>query len=101
MNKLRTNVVTEIKANIWYAFLAATTLVLGAAYTLWMIKRVIYGEVANDNVAELNDLHSREFIVLGVLAVAVLLIGLWPAPLVEMMSVSVDRLVDLAELSKL
>ena len=94
-------IIASFKANIWFAFLAASTLVLGAAYTLWMIKRVIYGEVANENVAELNDLHRREFFVLGVLAIAVLLIGLWPAPLVDMMSESVDRLVDLASMSKL
>ncbi len=94
-------IIASFKANFWYAFLAATILVLGAAYTLWMVKRVIYGEVANDNVRELKDLHQREFIVLGILAIAVLLIGLWPAPLVDMMSVSVDRLVDLARLSKL
>jgi NADH-quinone oxidoreductase subunit M len=94
-------IIASFKANFWFAFLAATTLVLGAAYTLWMVKRVIYGEVTNDNVAELKDLHQREFIVLGILAIAVLLVGLWPAPLVEMMSVSVDRLVDLARLSKL
>ena len=94
-------IIASFKANFWFAFLAATTLVLGAAYTLWMVKRVIFGEVANDNVAELKDLHQREFIVLGILAIAVLLVGLWPAPLVDMMSVSVDRLVDLARLSKL
>src|SRR5210317_174287 len=78
-------IIASFKANFWYAFLAATTLILGAAYTLWMIKRVIYGEVANDNVAALEDLNRREFIVLGILAIAVLLVGLWPAPLVEMM----------------
>jgi NADH-quinone oxidoreductase subunit M len=94
-------IIASFKANFWYAFLAATTLVLGAAYTLWMVKRVVYGEVANDNVAELKDLNQREFIVLGILAIAVLLVGLWPAPLVDMISVSVDRLVDLARLSKL
>ena len=94
-------IIASFKANFWFAFLAATTLVLGAAYTLWMVKRVVYGEVTNDNVAELKDLNQREFIVLGILAVAVLVVGLWPAPLVDMMSVSVDRLVDLAKLSKL
>ena len=62
-------IIASFKANFWYAFLAATTLILGAAYTLWMVKRVIYGEVANDNVARLKDLNSREFIVLAILAV--------------------------------
>ena len=94
-------IVASFKANFWYAFFAATTLVLGAAYTLWMVKRVIYGEVANRNVAELSDLTRREFIVLGVLAVAVLLVGLWPAPLVDMMSATVDQLVEQIDRSKL
>jgi NADH-quinone oxidoreductase subunit M len=94
-------IIASFKANFWFAFLAASTLILGAAYTLWMIKRVIYGEVANADVAELKDLHSREFIVLGVLAIAVLLVGLWPAPLVDMMSVTIDQLVEQAGQSKL
>jgi NADH-quinone oxidoreductase subunit M len=62
-------IIASFKANFWYAFLAAGTLILGAAYTLWMVKRVIYGEVANDNVAALEDLNTREFIVLAILAV--------------------------------
>jgi NADH-quinone oxidoreductase subunit M len=86
-------IIASFKANFWYAFLAATTLVLGAAYTLWMIKRVVYGEVANDNVAELEDLNSREFIVLTILAVSVLLVGLWPAPLVDMMNTTIEGLI--------
>jgi len=94
-------IIASFKANFWIAFLAASTLILGAAYTLWMIKRVIYGEVANNNVAELTDLHRREFIVLGILAIAVLLVGLWPAPLVDMMSVTVEQLVDQAGQTKL
>jgi NADH-quinone oxidoreductase subunit M len=94
-------ILASFRANFWYAFLAATTLVLGAAYTLWMIKRVVYGEVANQHVAELTDLESREFIVLGILAIAVLLVGLWPAPLVEMMSVTVQELLVRVGQSKL
>ncbi|MFQ6006660.1 MAG: NADH-quinone oxidoreductase subunit M [Woeseia sp.] len=94
-------IIASFKANFWYAFLAATIMILGAAYTLWMIKRVIYGDVANDEVAELKDLHRREFIVLGVLALAVLLVGLWPAPLVDMMSATVEQLVEHAGQSKL
>ena len=66
-------IIASFKANFWYAFLAASTLILGAAYTLWMVKRVIYGEVANDNVAQLTDLNAREFLVLAILAVGVLL----------------------------
>jgi NADH-quinone oxidoreductase subunit M len=94
-------IIASFKANFWFAFLAASILVLGAAYTLWMIKRVIYGDVANDDVAELKDLNQREFIVLGLLAAAVLLIGLWPGPLVDMMSVTIDQLVEYAGRSKL
>ena len=94
-------IIASFKANFWFAFLAATTLVLGAAYTLWMIKRVVYGEVANDNVAALQDLNSREFIVLGILALSVLLVGLWPAPLVDMMNVSIEQLVEQIRHSKL
>ena len=94
-------IIASFKANFWFAVLAASILVLGAAYTLWMIKRVIYGEVANDDVAELKDLNQREFIVLGLLASAVLLIGLWPGPLVDMMSVTIDQLVEYAGRSKL
>jgi len=94
-------ILASFKANFWYAFLAASTLILGAAYTLWMIKRVLYGEVANKNVADLVDLHPREFIVLGILAVSVLLVGLWPAPLVDMMSVTVRELLVHVSQSKL
>jgi NADH-quinone oxidoreductase subunit M len=94
-------IIASFKANFWFAFLAGTTLVLGAAYTLWMIKRVVYGEVANDNVAQLEDLNAREFIVLAVLAASVLLIGLWPAPLVDMMNTSIEQLLIQAAQSKL
>jgi len=94
-------IIASFKANFWFAFLAATTLILGAAYTLWMVKRVVYGEVANKNVAELQDLHAREFVVLGILALAVLLVGLWPAPLVDMMSATVNELLTQISQSKL
>ncbi|MDA0681355.1 MAG: NADH-quinone oxidoreductase subunit M [Proteobacteria bacterium] len=94
-------IIASFKANFWFAFLAASTLILGAAYTLWMVKRVIYGEVANKNVANLLDLERREFVVLGILALAVLLVGLWPAPLVDMMSVTVQELLKHVSQSKL
>ena len=94
-------IIASFKANFWFAFLAGTTLVLGAAYTLWMVKRVIYGDVANDNVAELTDLNRREFIVLGVLAIAVLLVGVWPSPLVDMMNVTIEHLIEQLGQSKL
>ena len=94
-------IIASFTANFWYAFLAGTTLVLGAAYTLWMVKRVLYGEVANDNVAALEDLNQREFIVLAVLAISVLLVGLWPAPLVDMMNATIEQLIQQVGQSKL
>ena len=94
-------IIASFKANFWYAFLAATTLILGAAYTLWLVKRVIFGPVVNDGVATLDDLNAREFLILGVLAVAVLLLGVWPAPLLELMQASVQHLVEQIVTSKL
>jgi NADH-quinone oxidoreductase subunit M len=94
-------IIASFKANFWIAFFAATTLILGAAYTLWMVKRVYYGEVANDHVAKLNDLDRREFAVLGILAVSVLIVGVWPAPLIDMMNATIDQLVERIGQSKL
>ena len=94
-------ILASFKAGFWYAFLAATTLVLGAAYTLWMVKRVLYGEVANAEVAALQDLDRREFLVLGILAVAVLALGLWPQPLIEAMEPTLRALADHFVQSKL
>ena len=94
-------IVASFKANFWIAFLASSTLILGAAYTLWMVKRVVYGEIANDKVAALEDLNGREFLVLGILAAAVLLLGIWPAPLVDMMNVTIEQLLEQATASKL
>jgi NADH-quinone oxidoreductase subunit M len=82
----------SFNASFWIAFLAATTLVLGAAYTLWLVKRVIFGEVGNDGVAKLTDLNRREFFILAVLAVGVLLLGVWPAPLIEAMDETLAQL---------
>jgi NADH-quinone oxidoreductase subunit M len=81
-----------MKANFWVAFAAATTLVFGAAYTLWMYKRVIFGAVANEHVAALKDLNPREFFVLGVLALAVLFMGVYPLPVTEVMHGAVNEL---------
>ncbi|MEL6871077.1 MAG: NADH-quinone oxidoreductase subunit M [Pseudomonadota bacterium] len=94
-------ILAAFKSQFWIAFLAATTLILGASYTLWMVKRVLFGDVANDRVAALTDINGREFLVLGILAVAVLAIGIWPQPLVEMMQTSVDALVEHIGRSKL
>jgi len=90
-----------MKAGFWIAFLAATTLVFGAAYTLWMYKRVIFGPVANSHVAELKDLNPREMMVLGALAVAVLLMGIYPLPVTEVMHASVNELLRHVAASKL
>jgi NADH-quinone oxidoreductase subunit M len=94
-------ILASFKANVWYAFLAGTTLVLGAAYTLWLVKRVIFGEVANDKVAALSDLNGREFLVLGMLALGVLLVGLWPAPLLDVMRASTQHLAEQLLFSKI
>ncbi len=90
-----------IKFNFWIGFLAATTLVLGAAYTLWMIKRVVYGVVANPHVAELTDINGREFVVLGLLALCVLAMGVYPYPFTDVMHASVDNLLKHVAVSKL
>jgi len=94
-------IIASFHANFWYAFLAATTLILGAAYTLWMVKRVFYGEVANDNVRALKDLNQREFIIMSTLAIAVLVMGLWPAPVVEVMHATVENLLQHIAVSKI
>jgi NADH-quinone oxidoreductase subunit M len=87
-------ILASFKASFWIAFLAATTLILGAAYTLWMVKRVVFGDIANDNVRELQDINKREFLFLAVLAIAVLALGLWPDPLVEVMHPTIENLLD-------
>ena len=94
-------ILASFKANVWYAFLAATTLIVGAAYTLWMVKRVLFGEVANDEVAKLKDLNGREFFCLFVLVLFVLWIGVWPDPLIEMMDASVSHLLYQAQQTNL
>lgn len=94
-------ILASFKANFWFAFLAATTLILGAAYTLWMVKRVVFGDVANENVAALEDLSRREFIMLAMLAAVVLFFGLWPQPLVDVMHATIENLVQHATISKL
>ena len=91
-------IMAAIEVNFWYAFCAATTLIFGAAYTLWMYKRVVFGAVANAKVESLNDVSSREILILTILAAAVLWIGLYPLPLTEVMHATVDDL--LAHLSR-
>jgi len=90
-----------MKVSFWYAALAATTLMLGAAYTLWMYRRVVFGAVANSGVACLKDINAREIFVLTVLAVAVLAMGLWPHPMSEVLHNSVNDLLAHVAQSKL
>jgi NADH-quinone oxidoreductase subunit M len=94
-------ILAAFRANPWFAFFAASTLVLSAAYTLWLVKRVIFGEVANDKVAKLTDINQREFFVLAVLAVAVLAVGLWPAPLLDVMRATTQHLAQQLLVSKI
>ena len=86
-------ILASFKAGFWYAFLASMTLILGAAYTLWLVKRVVFGAVANTGVASLVDISAREWLILFLMASGVLWLGLWPAPLADVMSASVDHLV--------
>ncbi len=90
-----------MQINFWFAFAAAITLIFGAAYTLWMYKRVVFGAVANDHVAQLQDINAREFLVLGSLAVLVLVMGIWPQPFAEVLHVSVNELLAHVSYSKL
>jgi NADH-quinone oxidoreductase subunit M len=87
-------ILASFRADFWYAFLAALTLILGAAYTLWLVKRVIFGNVTNDHVAHMEDLNGREFLIMGILAIAVLALGLYPAPLLDVMKPSMDHLLQ-------
>jgi NADH-quinone oxidoreductase subunit M len=90
-----------VKYNFWIALLAATTLVFGAGYTLWMVKRVYFGEVANHHVAELKDINGREFLMLALLAAAVMSMGLYPKPYTDVMNASVAELLRHIAVSKL
>jgi len=90
-----------VKANFWIGLAAATALIFGAAYTLWMFKRVYLGPVGNDNVKGLTDIDSREFLVLALLGIAVLAMGLYPRPFTDVMDTSVAELLKHVALSKL
>jgi NADH-quinone oxidoreductase subunit M len=94
-------ILAAFKADVWFALLAATTLILGASYTLWLVKRVIFGPVGNEQVAALKDLNGREWLVLGILAIAVLAVGLWPAPLLDAMRVTTQHLAQQLLVSKI
>ncbi|MFD4839481.1 NADH-quinone oxidoreductase subunit M [Achromobacter sp. NPDC058515] len=90
-----------VQHNFWIGLLAATALILGAAYSLWMVKRVVLGDVANDHVRELTDINRREFVILGVMAIAVLYMGIYPKPFTDVMHVSVEALLQHVAVSKL
>ncbi|MEO8767549.1 MAG: NADH-quinone oxidoreductase subunit M [Nitrosospira sp.] len=94
-------IMAAVEVNFWYAFLAATTLITGASYTLWMYKRVVFGAVTNPAVEEMKDINGREILILAVLAVAVLGMGLYPSPLTEVMHATVDDLLIHIARSKL
>src|SRR5665647_1410297 len=94
-------ILAAVKSNFWIGAAAGTTLIFGAAYTLWMFKRVYLGPVANKEVKALKDINSREFLMLGLLAVAVLYMGLYPKPFTDVMSTSVADLLKHVAVSKL
>jgi NADH-quinone oxidoreductase subunit M len=94
-------ILAAVKFNFWIAFAAAFTLILGAAYTLWMYKRVYFGAVANDHVRELKDINNREYLMLAVLALLTLFMGIYPKPFTDVMHVSVDNLLSHVAVSKL
>ncbi len=94
-------VLGAVQVNFWYAFLAATTLIFGAAYTLWMYKRVLFGEVANSHVADMKDVNKREFLILAILALMVLGMGLYPQAFISKMHFSVNDLIAHVAQSKL
>lgn len=90
-----------VEHNFWIGLLAATALILGASYSLWMVKRVVLGDIANDHVRELTDINRREFVILGVMAIAVLYMGIYPKPFTDVMHVSVEALLQHVAVSKL
>ena len=94
-------IIASIDANIWYGIAAAMTLILGASYSLWLVKRVVFGEVLNDSIASLQDVNKKEFLILFSLAILVLLFGIWPAPLTDFMAPAIEHITELALRSKI
>jgi NADH-quinone oxidoreductase subunit M len=94
-------ILAAVKYNFWIGFAAASALIFGAAYTLWMFKRVYLGPVANDHVRDLKDINAREFLMLSLLAVAVLYMGVNPKPFTDVMDASVAELLRHVAVSKL
>ena len=91
----------SFQVNAWFAIIAALTLIFGAAYTLWVVKRVVYGAVVSDEVAALKDVNQREILFLGLLAAMVLVVGVWPNPILDVMHVTIDNLLQQTQISKL
>jgi NADH-quinone oxidoreductase subunit M len=94
-------ILAAVKANFWVGALAATALIFGAAYSLWMFKRVYLGAPGNDHVKELTDINAREFFMMSLLAIAVLGMGVYPKPFTDVMNVSVSNLLQHVAVSKL
>src|SRR5690606_28117796 len=94
-------ILAAVKANFWIGLGAAISLILGAAYSLWMVKRVYFGPVGNDNVRALKDISAREFLMLGILSVAVLYMGVHPKPFTDVMNASVSAFLQHVAVSKL
>ena len=91
----------SVQYHFWIGLLAATALILGAAYSLWMVKRVVFGKIGNSHVRELFDLNGREFFMLGVLAILTIYMGLYPAPFTDSLQTSVADLLQHVQASKL
>ena len=87
-------ILSSFQASFWFAFLAAMTLILGAAYSLWMVKRVVFGEVKSEAVSQLNDVNKREGFILAILVIMVLFVGIYPEPLIDVMRASVENLIE-------
>jgi NADH-quinone oxidoreductase subunit M len=94
-------ILASFAANPWIALFAAFTLIIGAAYTLWLVKRVLWGEITNPHVAEMKEINGRETFVLAAFAAAVLALGIWPQPLVHLMDSSVAQLVQQLAIHKI
>jgi NADH-quinone oxidoreductase subunit M len=94
-------ILSSFKVSFWIAFTAALTLILGAAYTLWMYKRVIFGEAIREEVSDLKDIDTREGFILFLLASVVLIFGVWPAPVFDVMHVSIQQLIEHISQTKL
>jgi NADH-quinone oxidoreductase subunit M len=93
-------ILASVQFNFWIGVLAGTALILGAAYSLWLVKRVVFGAIANKHVAALQDLNGREFLILGVLGIAVIAMGVYPAPVGDSLQSSVSDLLKHVAISK-